>query len=372
MRSQISKTSLYDFIIIGAGINGCAVSYFLSRENLHVAIIDKDSIASGGSGAAGAFIAPKISKAGELKDLLHDAFVYSLDFYKNFSPEFAITKPLLHIAKEQKEVEKLLEYKKTTTLKLLDDIDSIIKPHIVFAESMVLDARSTCEKLAQTSDFYRLEVDEIKYTGGIYHIGDLRAKNIVLATGAYPKIFHDSDYIAIRGIWGHRIEIEYEKELEYIMHEYISISNTLSTTLALGATHNVHYKLGDYYDIEQGRAELIEKAKKTIILDNINIIKDFTGLRSGSNDYMPILGRMVDSAKTLEKFPRLKNGQKVLFSDMIYHPNIYIINGSGGYGFVLAPYLAKIFRDFIVDKKELSNSLSPARFIDRYFKLNSQ
>lgn len=371
MRSQISKTSLYDFIIIGGGINGCAISHFLTSENLRVALIDKDSIAAGGSGAAGAFIAPKISKAGELRELLHNAFLYSIDFYKNFSSEFSITKPLLHISKEQKDAQKLLEYKKTTPLKLLDDLESIKEPHILFAESMVLDAVAVCEKLSRQADFFKIDVENIDYADGLYHIGDLRAKNIILATGAYPKIFKDSDYIAIRGIWGHRIEIESDKNLDYIIHKHLSISNTISGNLALGATHDVHYRLGDTYNIEQGRAELISKACNSIILDNINILKDFTGLRSGSNDYLPILGAMVDSNKTIEKFPRLKNGQKVPFNEMIYHDNIYMINGSGGYGFVLAPYLAHIFRDFIVDKKELPSSLSPARFIGRYFKNQS-
>jgi len=80
---------LYDLAIVGAGINGASVAHEFAQAGKKVIIFDMDGIASGGSGAAGAFIAPKFSKSGELKELLHDAFVYSMDFYeKNFTNLF--------------------------------------------------------------------------------------------------------------------------------------------------------------------------------------------------------------------------------------------------------------------------------------------
>ena len=73
---------MYDVAIIGAGINGSALAYELRQAGERVVLFDMNGVASGGSGAAGAFISPKFSKAGRLKELLHDAFLYSMDFYE--------------------------------------------------------------------------------------------------------------------------------------------------------------------------------------------------------------------------------------------------------------------------------------------------
>jgi len=45
-----------------------------------------------------------------------------------------------------------------------------------------------------------------------------------------------------------------------------------------------------------------------------------------------------------------------------------MINGSGGYGFVLAPYLAKMLRDEILSGTKINEKLAPARFFARWAK----
>jgi tRNA 5-methylaminomethyl-2-thiouridine biosynthesis bifunctional protein len=119
----------------------------------------------------------------------------------------------------------------------------------------------------------------------------------------------------------------------------------------------VHYhpqKNAEPYDINEGRAELLNKANLTIELKNVEILKDYTGLRSGSNDYLPLIGRMVENKNSAD--------------EPSYYPNLTMINGVGGYGFVLAPYIAKQLCDFIVDGKEVDAFLMPLRFYKRYRK----
>jgi len=43
-----------------------------------------------------------------------------------------------------------------------------------------------------------------------------------------------------------------------------------------------------------------------------------------------------------------------------------MINGNGGYGFVLAPYLAKILSEHILSGKKIDDSISPSRFFSRW------
>ena len=92
------------------------------------------------------------------------------------------------------------------------------------------------------------------------------------------------------------------------------------------------------------------------------------GLRSGSFDYMPLVGPLVMSHETLQNKNIHFQTKKPDFSAYTYYPNLTMINGSGGYGFVLAPYLAKILAAFILGDKEISKRIHPARFFARWAK----
>lgn len=342
-----SKTSPYDVIIVGAGINGCTCAYFLHQAGLKVALVDKAGIASGGSGAAGAFISPKFNKQGPLKELMDMAYDEAMEFYTTILPTHTLVQPLLHISQDESE------------------------DPIYLQRSAIVDARSACEALASGIDFYVLEVQSPIYHENQWHCGDLRSKHLVLTIGAYPKVL-PIDYVGLRGIWGHRIDVTTSTDVPHAFHQFVSVSPTLKEgVVAIGATHNVHYSpfyLEDVYDIEAGRIELIEKASITLKLNNINILKDYMGLRSGSNDYMPILGSLVDTDATLAVHPHLQHGKAVDPKEFVYYPNLTMINGSGGYGFVLAPYLAKRLKEYLVNGIELDETISPSRYFPRWAK----
>ena len=359
---------MYDIAVIGAGINGCSIAYELSSAKKNVVVFDT-TIANGGSGAAGAFISPKFSKAGELKEILHDAFVYSMEFYeKNFPKSFQKTR-LLHIAKDEKDDEILRVYKDKTTLKLFDK-DIGVRENISI-DSGIVDAQSVCKELLNGIKFIPHNVDTLEFDNGYWIINEsYSAKEVVLATGAYKSVIEEP-YIKLRGVWGHRIDIETSTTNNLSIHQFVSISPSKDGVIAIGATHNVHYHpetSTQEYDIDDGRAELLKKASMTIKLDDIKIIKDYTGLRSGSFDYMPMIGGLVLSDETLQDKTINFKVKKVDTSKYLYYPNLYMINGSGGYGFVLAPYLAKILKDHILSSKDISDRLTPIRFFTRWAK----
>lgn len=344
---QTSKTSHYDVIIVGAGINGCTCAYFLSQAGLNVALVDKTGIASGGSGAAGAFISPKFNKQGPLKELLDVAYEEAMTFYSTVLASQTLLKPLLHISQDNYEAPIYLEH------------------------SAVVDARSACVKLAEGIDFYVQDVQSPFFTDKAWHCGDLTSSKIILTIGAYPKIL-PIDYVGLRGIWGHRIDITTSTDIPHIFHHFVSISPTIKEGIvAIGATHDVHYSpfnTDATYDIASGRAILLDNASKTLKLNNINIVKDYMGLRSGSNDYMPMLGRLVNSKETLLSHPHLQHGKAVDSKEFSYYPNLIMMNGSGGYGFVLAPYLAKRLKEYLVDQIPLDEAISPSRYFPRWAK----
>ena len=76
----------------------------------------------------------------------------------------------------------------------------------------------------------------------------------------------------------------------------------------------------------------------------------------------------IKSAKTIEKFPSLKFGRKIEAKHYQFYENISIINGMGGRGFVLAPFIAKKLVDFLINNKEIEKELLPDRFFNRWVK----
>jgi len=370
---------MYDLAIIGAGINGSSVAYQFAKEGKRVIIFDMDDIASGGSGAAGAFIAPKFSKGGELKELLHDSFVYSMEFYeKNFPKLFRKTQ-LFHIAKDEESSKTLKIYKQNTSLELKEPLKEYLSSleeqarvyeHICIDAGLV-NAQATCMAMSKSAKYVKQKVDTLVYDDGLWIINDaFSAKSVLLATGAYEAIIKEP-YIKMRGVWGHRIDIESSTPNPYSLHQNVSISPSCSGELAIGATHNVHYhpqSASEPYAIKEGREELLKKAGMTIELKDIEVLRDFTGLRSGSFDYMPIVGKLVLSKETLASKDICFKTKKPNYDEYTYYPNLYMINGNGGYGFVLAPYLAKMLSEYILNSKKISERLSPARFFARWAK----
>ena len=148
---------MYDIAIVGAGVNGCSLAFEFAQKKQTVLLLDGGDIASGGSGAAGAFISPKFSKYGELKELIQDSFLYSLDFYEKDFPQFMTKTPLIHIAKDEKDEETLRFYKKNSNLKL-DDINNFNNKESVSLDTAIINAKSMCEALCDGAEFVKREI----------------------------------------------------------------------------------------------------------------------------------------------------------------------------------------------------------------------
>lgn len=371
---------MFDIAIIGAGINGTASAHFLAKAGLDVAIFDKEAIAAGGSGAAGAFISPKVSKGGRLKEVIEAAYLYSLRFYDEDFPEHIVDSPQLHIAKHQDDAAKVMAFKTTTSIPLVkqpEARETLLSDYaksfesVFIKESGVVDAQKMCEALAQDATFFQAEIKAITRTKRGWKVGDIEAEKVILATGAYDSVV-DEPFIQLRAIWGHRVDIQTTTKIPFIIHHEVSIAPSSQTgASAIGATHDVHYHpqhTEHDYDIEAGRKTLLEKALGSVRLEEVEIVHDYTGLRSGSNDYLPLLGALPDASASLREHPELRKGAKVAPDALVYHPDLYIINGTGGYGFVLGPYLAYHLSRHIVDDRPIDPDLDPSRFLFRWAK----
>ncbi len=353
----------YDYIIVGAGICGCSVAYELSQYNKNILLVDRCSdVAQGASGAAGAFLSPLLGKPNLFKDLVTTSLNYSTEFYKRNFPTYIKNCGTTRIPKNSSEEEKFQSYIPYMDFDFKKDGDGYF-----FEIGSVVDSFALCKNMTKNVQTkFNYEVKNLEYQDGFWLINDeLKAKNIILTTG-YEINLIDEFYINIRAVWGRRIDIETSTKVPYNYHKACSVSKSFANKdnylVSIGATH--HREKIDVDNIEQNYQELLEKAADIIKLEEIKIVKDYCGARASSVDYFPMVGQIINSKQTLKEFPYLKNGTNVESKRFSKYENLFMLNGVGGRGFVLSPYLAKQLVDSIIKDIKIDENI----LVDRLFK----
>lgn len=376
----------FDYVIVGAGIAGCSLAHFLSKYSQSVLLIDKnEDVAFGASGAAGAFLSPLLGKPNKFKDLITKSLNFSINYYKENFPTDLINCGTCRIPKNEEDEQKFqsyipymdFEYEKYEEGYLFK-IGSLVKPY------------ELCKKLSKnTQKLFDYEVKTIEKKENIWNINDeIKAKNLFLTTGADISLI-DEKYLDIRAVWGQKIDINTTTRIDINYHKEcsISISND-EQIVSIGATHNrfdddkidSSYNLelkninkikhNDYTNniIQNDIAKLLKKANDIKVLNDVKVLDVKIGARASSVDYFPMVGKLVDAKKSFEKYPHLKNGFQIKNENLEMIDNLYILNGVGGRGFVLSPYLAYILVENIFNNKELEEEITNFRLFKRWAK----
>lgn len=354
----------YDTIIIGAGIAGAATAYALRQKNQKVLVLDKNGIASGGSGAAGAFVSPKIGKGGALQSLTNEAFVYAKAFYLEYCPQYFHQTGVMRLPKDEADAQKFCEYEKYND----NAYEWYAKEQLqalgintefggfYFPEAGDCDAKAVCAFLLQQIEVLKYEAQTLTRENDMWCVSAFRAKNVVLATG-FESDLADLRYMGIKGTWGTRGDFVSDLALKVSMHQSMSVSANVGGIIKLGATHEKEVK--DILPCQEKQAlGLKEKASALITVSDLALKEVFCGMRAGSKDYFPLVGKVIDVPRMLESAPTLVRGAT---APLHYRENLYICNGLGGRGFVFAPLMAKWLAECIVDSKEVDDRVCADR-----------
>jgi len=383
--------ALYDTIIIGAGIAGASLAHILTKQNQKVLVLDKNGIASGGSGAAGAFVSPKIGKGSALQSLTNEAFEFAKDFYLATCPEYFHQTGVIRIPKDEVDAGKFTEYEKFNdtvyetyskeklqSLGIESEFDSFF-----FPDAGDCDAPQVCEYLLRNVEVLKFEVLEFKKEEEYWNIvgrgvpqghffqgvlsPTIKAKNIVLATG-YESNLTDLRYMGIRGTWGTRGDFSSKLGLPVSMHQTMSVGANISGVIKLGATHEK--EVTEVVPCSEAQAlSLKEKASSLIDTSDLALKEVFCGMRAGSKDYFPLVGQVIDVQYMLETYPAIVRGAK---PELEHVDNLYALNGLGGRGFVFAPLMAKMLAENILEEKEIDKRVNADRlFLKWCRKLNN-
>jgi len=358
---------VYDLIVIGAGIAGCSIAYTTQKNQKEVLIIDKASTpATGGSGAAGAFISPKLGKESTLLNLTNLAFDYSSNFYKTNFPNFFDNSGIARVPKDAEDEQNLEYYKSIinahsellspTELKSLG-VNSLFNA-LYFKDGGVCDAENLCKEMVKDIDYLQTELNSLVLKENIWEVNSqVMAKNIVLATG-YTGYKDLLNYMGISGLWGSRGDFYTSSDIKVCMHQNISVSALNGGVVKIGATH---VKAKNPCMVCDGKPlkKLIDAAKELADIDNLELKETFCGMRSTSRDHFPTIGKIIDANYMLNEYPNIKRGYNK--APIKYFDNLYVFNGLGGRGFVYAPLMAKWLYELIFEDKEIESIISPDR-----------
>ena len=358
----------YDYIIVGAGISGCSVAYELNKYTDSILLIDSNQdVGCGASGVAGAFLSPLLGKPNKFKDLVASALKYSTAFYQKNIPKYIDNCGTIRIPKNKEDRKKFQDYIPYMDFKYTANNDGYF-----FDIGSVVDSYKICKELSEDIEKnldYKIET--IKFQDHIWILNNTYStNNLILTTGSSINLI-DELYFNIRSVWGQRIDIKTSTYTTFNYHKECSVSKSFkqddgSYKVSIGATHhrNIDYKVIDKDDTKR----LLKLADDILELKDIEVIKEVAGSRASSIDYFPIVGELIDSKKTIKEFPYMKNGTQVQRERFTKYKGLFCLNGVGGRGFVLAPYLAKQLVDLIVNNHEVDEYLKADRLFERWIR----
>jgi len=334
---------MYDFIVVGAGSAGAHTAYFLAKYGAKVAVVEQQEIGAGGSGAAGAFISPRIGKGGPIQRWTNEAFRYCVEFYKN-SPHFYPT-GLLRLPKDGEDFSKVVM-----------DVEHERKDGgFFFPKAGVVRARPHLEGLLRNIDVIYAKATPT-FKDGVVEVAGVKAPHLILATGAWDELL-DVAYLRIGKTSGVRFDLRSDLALPYSIHKKVSISANLDGIVSIGATHQ---RL-DTPSRPQPPSMLFEEAKKMVGEFRYRIEQMYCGVRSSVNDHLPIVGELASA------LPKVKNFKHFDFAQ-IPKRNVSIVGGLGGRGFVFGPFVGDMLARHLIDNEPIPKELDVDRYVVRYLK----
>ena len=272
---------------------------------MSVLVLEKGAICSGGSYPAGAFLSPKISKPSAYKSYLNDAFLFSTNFYKKNFPELFNRCGLQKIPLDEKDIKRCQSYEPFIEFSFSKSGDNYF-----FPDAGIINPVKICQALLKDIEVKEnYEVKNITYDS-LYQIDNFQAKNLILATGS-DKLPINLPYLKTKNIAGYRYDVSFDnfQKQTHNMHKDLSISSYHESIVAVGATH---IKESEVTNLEQQAKDdshkLLIKAQKLLPMQNLTILKTYTGYRNSTLDYFPIVGKLIDYAQTIKNYPSIKKG----------------------------------------------------------------
>jgi glycine oxidase len=344
-----------DFLLIGQGLAGTALSFRLLEKNKRIVVLDSPKGNNSSRIAAGLYnpVTGKKMVRTWLADLLFpeiEPFYEKMENLtgKKFLVRKNIFRPFLSVEEQNEWMghsgDPLLQpfVEEIHTGQLYREVNNPFGG-VMLKNSGYLDINSLLDTYSDylikkgilLQEVYEEESLEITDKGIKYK--DINARGVIYCNGLgamKSKFFSELPFAPVKG---EILDIKQEFYPEAIINRgifRISLPNGLQR---VGSTYSWHDL--DQGPTERGKNELFEKLEKLILIDKKQVIHHKSGIRPATKDRRPFLGK---------------------------HPgfeSVYIFNGFGAKGVSLVPYFSKMMTEFLIESQEIQKEVNISRCI---------
>jgi len=342
-----------DYIIVGSGLAGILFVEVLIRQNKSFIIIDNASQQS--SIVAGGLYNPVVLKRFTEVWKAKEQLEFALPIYKNLEVLLQVkldyktpVRRLFNSVEEQNnwfiasDKPTLTEFLST---KISPNDNQFIKADFGFGEVLQtgrIDTNTLVDvfvKLHIHNDQFLKEsfnYEALKLVENKIQYKNIEASHILFAEGFGLKQNPFFNYLPLNGTKGELLTIHApDLKIDYVLKSSVFLIPLGDDLYCVGATYEWEDKSNNI--TEKGKDELLSKLK-TFLKCDFKLINQVAGIRPTVIDRRPLVGRHPENK------------------------NMYILNGLGTRGVMIAPYVAKKLFDFIEYKVRLDNEINITRF----------
>jgi len=346
---------MIDFIIVGRGLAAKTIAHTFHKHGISFKIIGDNSLSACSKVAAGIWnpvVFKRLTKSWMAEEFIACLTTFYSECEKQIQKKIITQRQLIKPFTEDQEKD-LWVKKANAELKnfLVKDVHINTTPQLehlkisngygVVEKSGNLDVAGFLEG---SSFFFKEHIineifdhKSLKIQEGDVVYKDLKAKNIIFCEGHLVKDNYLFNWIPLKPAKGEILTIKAPK-----LNFGSSIFNRNGFLMEIGAGT---YRTGATYawddlteqPTENGLAELKAKVENMISCD-YSIVSHDAGIRPSSSDRRPIVG------------PHPK------------HPNVFVFNGLGTKGVMLAPFFSENFVHFYLQKEQLNPEVDVQRF----------
>ncbi|MCB0462801.1 MAG: FAD-binding oxidoreductase [Flavobacteriaceae bacterium] len=342
-----------DYIIVGSGLAGILFAEVLIRNNKTFVVIDNASQQS--SIVAGGLYNPVVLKRFTEVWRAKEQLDIALPIYKNLEDllkvklDYKIPVKRLFNSVEEQNNWFIASDKPMLTEFLLTKITANNNPHIKanfgFGEvlqtgridtNVMIDAFK--EYLINKEQFLNesFEYDALKEEANHIQYKNIEASNIVFAEGFGLKKNPFFNHLPLNGTKGELLTIHApDLKIDFVLKSSVFLIPQGDDLYTVGATYEWIDKTNK--TTQKGKEELLKKLK-TFLKCEFKVVNQVAGIRPTVIDRRPLVGQ----------HPK--------------HKRMFVLNGLGTRGVMIAPYVAQKLFNFIEHRVELDDEINITRF----------
>lgn len=342
-----------DFLIVGNGLAGVFITNILLKHNKSICVIADNSQNS--TEIAGGLYNPVVLKRFTLAWEAHIQSQTLLSDYQDM--EILLNDTFIFPLKLHRKLTSYEEQNNWTVASDKNILENYLETKIISNSNDVLNAPFGFGQVNQTgyvdsnklkNAFQKYLIQHHFFINETFNYQDLiifdnyfeyntqKYKNIIFCEGFGLSLNPFFNYLPLDGTKGELLTIKSDKlKLNNIINSSIFVLPIGDNLYKVGATYN--WKDKDNHPTEDAKNELITQFKELVNCD-FEVIEHHAGVRPTVNDRKPLLG----------EHSKIKN--------------MYVFNGLGTRGVMLAPYLSKILFNFVENKIILPQEIDIKRY----------